>query len=159
MNTRVIKLGDDMELSYSIPPEMAVVAAYEQYEKRNWNTWTYPAPVDHPEFRTGMISLSCGGYSALVELKAYYLKPTGSTCYDPAGITYPEPLPVNWSSIFWKIVPRAVFCNQFGWSNQPQVLCFKAGDVQLKLIEKRLADAIPWILRPVIVECDFFPDG
>ncbi|MBP3731042.1 MAG: hypothetical protein J6I40_06195 [Mailhella sp.] len=29
------------EYFYDLPPEKAVVAAYYQYEKHNWNTWEY----------------------------------------------------------------------------------------------------------------------
>ena len=57
----------------------------------------------------------------------YYIKATGSTCYDRTGITFPEKKELDLEGIVknhggynlrWE--------SQFGWTNQPDVLTFKA---------------------------------
>lgn len=60
--TVVRNMHTSQELVYSIPPKEAVVAAYNQYQRNNWNTWTYlegRAPV-----MEGKYGWSCGDFWA-----------------------------------------------------------------------------------------------
>lgn len=67
MTTIVTNLDDPtQEQTYTLPPEQAVVAAYEQ-SRDNWCTWTYPPPEQHPEFRTGRRYVTCGRFTAQKE--------------------------------------------------------------------------------------------
>jgi hypothetical protein len=66
MLTKVIRLGTDEEYWYSLPPDRAVVAAYEQYDRRNFEWWKYPKPEDHPAYRLNKRTHSCGDFTALV---------------------------------------------------------------------------------------------
>jgi len=61
--TTVYNLGSEEEMVFDLPPEEAVVAAYE-YSRGNMNTWDYPKPEDHPEFREGAQSVACGDWAA-----------------------------------------------------------------------------------------------
>lgn len=71
----------------------------------------------------------------------YYIKAMGSVCYDRTGVTFPyrggEFLSCNWmldmgaTSAWWE--------RQFGWNNQPEVLCFKGANVNMDALE----DALP----------------
>ena len=60
--TTVIRLGTDEKYVYSLPPEKAVVAAYLQIEKWNFNTWDYN--YQHPLLRKGKYGWHCGDFSA-----------------------------------------------------------------------------------------------
>ena len=62
---KVLNLGTGKHVKYSLPPEEAVVAAYEQ-SLGNWNTWQYKAFADHPEARRGQYSVSCGDFAAII---------------------------------------------------------------------------------------------
>ncbi|QDP67178.1 MAG: hypothetical protein Unbinned3806contig1000_51 [Prokaryotic dsDNA virus sp.] len=46
------------ELSYSLPPKQALVAAYEQHKGNN-NTWTYKDPSKYP-IRKGKYGYTLG---------------------------------------------------------------------------------------------------
>jgi hypothetical protein len=57
-------------------------------------------------------------------MNRFYVKALGTICYDATGLTYPEELRIDLvklaklsdaSEIHWE--------NQFGWADQPQVLC------------------------------------
>jgi hypothetical protein len=41
MKTIVYQLGTENKFIYTLPPEKAVVNAYYQYAKNNFNTWEY----------------------------------------------------------------------------------------------------------------------
>lgn len=41
MTTTVYQLGTDLELTYSLPPERAVVCAYYQHQRHDYNTTAY----------------------------------------------------------------------------------------------------------------------
>ena len=62
--TKVLNLATSEYITYSIPPEEAVVAAYEQ-SRGNWNTWQYPTFAEHLEARRGEYSVSCGDFAAI----------------------------------------------------------------------------------------------
>ena len=61
---KVLNLDTGKHTTYSLPPEEAVVAAYEQ-SLGNFNTWQYKAFADHPEARRGQYRVSCGNFSAI----------------------------------------------------------------------------------------------
>jgi len=52
-----------MQMLYSLPPDQAVVAAYE-YSRGNVQTWNYPKPKDHPKFKSNSRSCRCGNWVA-----------------------------------------------------------------------------------------------
>ena len=60
--TKVFRLGTDEVYHYPLPPEQAVVAAYLQIEKRNFNTWNYD--YQHPLLKKGKHGWHCGDFSA-----------------------------------------------------------------------------------------------
>lgn len=64
--TEVTNLATGEVQTFSLPPDKAVVVAYEQSLKR-WCTWQYPAPTEHPRFREGMDYVSCGDFTAKKE--------------------------------------------------------------------------------------------
>ena len=64
MITIVTNLATREELTYMLPPEEAVIGAYEQ-ERKNWHTWDYKKPADHPAFTRGKKSVACGDWAAL----------------------------------------------------------------------------------------------
>jgi len=62
--TRVVNLLDDRTGDYDLPPDKAVVAAYEQSKKANYDLHTYPEPESHPHFREYSKGYSCGDWIA-----------------------------------------------------------------------------------------------
>lgn len=55
----------------------------------------------------------------------FYLKATGSTCYDETGITFPEKKEIDLQLLLILAGAGLVrWERQFGWSNQPKVLVF-----------------------------------
>lgn len=60
--------------------------------------------------------------------KRYYISASSSTCYDKSGITYPYVLAIDLAKLVKSIAskPATRWAKQFGWYNQPQVLCFTA---------------------------------
>jgi len=55
----------------------------------------------------------------------YYLKATGSTCYNSSGVTFPIDVAIDFEHIVASAGATDLeWANQFGWSNQPEVLCF-----------------------------------
>ena len=71
--TKVLNLDTGKHTVYSLSPEDAVVAAYEQ-SRGNYNTWQYPAFADHPEARRGQYSVSCGDFTALMTFEEATMK-------------------------------------------------------------------------------------
>jgi hypothetical protein len=67
MLTDVLQLGTDNRFSYSLAPAEAVIAAYEQHDRGNYNTWTYLPPDKHPQLRYGKsgYTVHCGDFSAM----------------------------------------------------------------------------------------------
>ena len=63
--TVVRDLNNMDEYIYTLRPEQAVVACYEQQVKHNYNTWDYLHPLKHPEFRIGEKTVSCGDFVAM----------------------------------------------------------------------------------------------
>lgn len=57
--TTVINLATGEDQAFSLAPDKAVVAAFEQ-ARRNFSTWQYPKPAHHPHFRdTGPVVYCC----------------------------------------------------------------------------------------------------
>ena len=71
-------------------------------------------------------------------MKRYYLKAIGSCCYNKQGVTSPpsiEYFPIERiAKVFFG--KNHSWCRQFGWSNQPQVLCFTSDEHTAGLFEK-----------------------
>ena len=64
-----------------------------------------------------------------MKTRRYYIKALGSTCYGKTGMVGKT---INWKAMPGIRNPR--WANQFGWSNQPQVLTFN-------LVDKSAAEA------------------
>lgn len=68
MMTTVKKGSDPRYMAiYSLPPDKAVVAAYEQEVKHNFQTWDYSEPDKHPLFKRQGEWVTCGGFWAKVK--------------------------------------------------------------------------------------------
>lgn len=62
----------------------------------------------------------------------YYLKATGSTCYDETGITFPHEIKYDLFNLVWARGATYVkWGKQFGWSNQPRVLTFRCDEPKI----------------------------
>jgi hypothetical protein len=60
----------------------------------------------------------------------YYLKAGGDWCYDRNGLTFPLAVPIPFEAIVREMFETADIrweC-QFGWINQPEVLCIDVPD-------------------------------
>lgn len=58
-------------------------------------------------------------------MNRYYLKAGGSVCYDDSGITYPVSFNIDLETLLKLSGASEIkWMNQFGWDNQPEVLCF-----------------------------------
>lgn len=64
MFTNVFNLATNEAASYSLPPARAVVAAFEQFTRGNYNTHDYLSPESHPAFTRGSVSVACGDWAA-----------------------------------------------------------------------------------------------
>ena len=58
----VMNLFDNREKIYILPPDKAVVAAYEQFEKGNFEVGDYPRPDEHPHFKEYRKGFACGDW-------------------------------------------------------------------------------------------------
>ena len=65
MKTVVVNLDNGNEYVYTVPPEKAVVNAYYQYGKHNFNTWEYDYSLVK---RTGGRTVYCGSFAAIRKL-------------------------------------------------------------------------------------------
>lgn len=65
MKTVVYQLGTRNEYIYTVPPEQAVVNAYYQYEKHNFNTWEYDYSLVRYSFSAK--TAYCGDFAAKAE--------------------------------------------------------------------------------------------
>lgn len=79
----------------------------------------------------------------------FYLKPTGSACYDKTGITFPHKIAYDLENMVWARAAKHIrWGRQFGWKNQPRVLTFVSDD---PAIERMIAFAISNQKLPLIV--------
>lgn len=73
--------------------------------------------------------------------RQYYIRATGSTCYDQSGVTFPVKEPVDWDVILEGLKdPAPRWESQFGWKNQPEVLVFTASPEESNIIDQRVFD-------------------
>lgn len=47
-STSVYNLDDNVEINYSLRPHEALRSAYEQFDRKNWNTWEYKTLREYP---------------------------------------------------------------------------------------------------------------
>lgn len=64
--TTVVNLETGEEVGYTLPPALAVVAAYEYFNRKNKNTWDYLKPDEHPMFRNGKRTVACGDWAVRI---------------------------------------------------------------------------------------------
>lgn len=62
--TIVINLFDDRVLTYDLPPDKAVVAAYEEFAGSTPDGWSYGNPAEHPFFKEYGRGFACGDWVA-----------------------------------------------------------------------------------------------
>lgn len=62
--TVVTNLMDDRTLTFDLPADRAVVAAFEQSEAGNMNENRYPKPEEHPAFKEYRLGFACGDWIA-----------------------------------------------------------------------------------------------
>jgi len=69
----------------------------------------------------------------------FYIKATGSVCYGRSGITYPVPevdsdmTPRDY--VEWQGGENVTWERQYGWENQPEVLCFEGSQLDARNVE------------------------
>ena len=72
-------------------------------------------------------------------MKKYYLKGTGSVCYDQSGITFPLIISVDYADILTRYkISDIKWENQYGWRNQPEVLTFMAEEENIKKLNEEI---------------------
>ncbi len=64
MFTTVYQLGSDRQLTFSLPPDQAVVAAFE-LSRGNANSWEWQEPAAHPNYYRSLARHYCGDFSAV----------------------------------------------------------------------------------------------
>ena len=67
VQTEVLNLMDGRIAVFSLSADMAVVAAYEQFEKGNFDAASYLHPTEHPHFREHRLGYSCEDWIAYRE--------------------------------------------------------------------------------------------
>ena len=62
MKTVVYQLGTENKYIYTLPPEKAVVNAYYQYAKHNFNEWEYD--YSQARYSVSAKTVYCGDFAA-----------------------------------------------------------------------------------------------
>jgi hypothetical protein len=62
--TTVYHVDTGVTYEYTLRPDQAVIAAYEQHTCRNWNTWRYRDPSQYNGYRRTKYGHECNGYWA-----------------------------------------------------------------------------------------------
>jgi hypothetical protein len=62
--TTVHRIDTGEAYEYTLNPEQAVIAAYEQHTCRIWRTWRYVDPAQHSGYKRTANGHSCNGYWA-----------------------------------------------------------------------------------------------
>ena len=71
--------------------------------------------------------------------KRYYIKATGSVCYDDTGIVFPSQIALDFKELLSQLKnPEIKWENHFGWINQPLVLTFRANEKEAKEVNDEL---------------------
>ena len=83
-------------------------------------------------------------------MKKYYVRATGSTCYDKTGITFPEKVSIDFDSLL-EDTKNVQWENQFGWSNQPKVITFHC----TKSLADKIDSSFPFNYGLIVVDCDW----
>lgn len=65
MRTVVYQLGTSNKFIYTVPPKQAVVDAYYQHEKNNYNTWEYDYSL--VRYSATAMTVYCGDFAAKAE--------------------------------------------------------------------------------------------
>lgn len=65
MKTIVYQLGTRKKYIYTLPPKIAVVCAYYQYGKHNYNTWEYDYSI--AKYSVSARTVYCGDFAAKAE--------------------------------------------------------------------------------------------
>ena len=69
----------------------------------------------------------------------YYIKATGSVCYDDTGIVFPSHIALDFKDLLSPLKnPEMKWENQFGWFNQPLVLTFRASEEEARELNEKL---------------------
>lgn len=62
--TVVMNLLDDRTMTYDLPPDWAVVIAFQEHEKDALDSSSYLIPSDHPLFKEYIRGYACGDWVA-----------------------------------------------------------------------------------------------
>ena len=62
--TNVYHVDTETAYAYTLSPDQAVIAAYEQQACGNWNTWTYRNPDQYTGYKRTAHGHCCNGYWA-----------------------------------------------------------------------------------------------
>jgi hypothetical protein len=62
--TVVINLLDDRTITYDLPPDRAVVTAFEEHDREDLDPLNYLIPSDHPLFKEYSRGYACGDWVA-----------------------------------------------------------------------------------------------
>lgn len=65
MRTVVYQLGTSNKFIYTVPPKQAVVDAYYQHEKKNFNIWEYDYSL--VRYSVSAMTVYCGDFAAKAE--------------------------------------------------------------------------------------------
>jgi len=60
----VINLATGQCVSYSLSEKQALIAAVQQFDRKNWQTWNYPTP-DQVVFIEGQHTIALGDWCVL----------------------------------------------------------------------------------------------
>jgi len=74
-----------------------------------------------------------------MDTKRFYIKATGSICYNETGIIFPSHIPFDFKDLLSPLHnPEMKWQHQFGWINQPKVLTFRASEKEAKEVNEKL---------------------
>lgn len=62
--TTVYQVDTEKEFVYTLSPDQAVIAAYEQQINRNFNTWQYRDPSGYKGYKRTQYGHYCNGFWA-----------------------------------------------------------------------------------------------
>jgi hypothetical protein len=72
-------------------------------------------------------------------MKRYYIKALSCVCYDKTGITFPDKYELDLTTALKTCNCKNIrWAKQFGWKNQPRVLCFDVNEKDVNLINKSI---------------------
>jgi hypothetical protein len=83
-------------------------------------------------------------------MKQYYIKATGSVCYNWQGLTYPEDIAISWDGLLLGLNAKWEFPE--GLSNLPLVLTFTATEEDANAVNEILQRDYPVRLLVLVNE-------